>query len=641
MKNYLLPSLLGLFITLNLFAQEKPIAGKWYYIKAPDNTFLSFDPMVKKFVSGNPDNKTKFKVSYRDDGKIFLQLADKEYLSASYDKTVTVKPNPWDWEAFNLEKAPGDSYYLFSHHHNYLHANVNNNTLDLSPTKDTPFKFIHVSQEQELKIPAQDRVTLKFTFSDDQNPKEFIIDKDILKQFKSIDTMLSDLGGYDNLQEAIPLFVSSSVFQRILDALTSAKKELGYKAFEKDSSLALEEIVREHFHKSDNSALIDIALAANYLDVDAILHVAAKQLAHNYKDICKYDYAEIEALHKKLPADVDRLISKYIMQLKSLPGYYPNSELPGYYPNSYEIRILKRISSSIIIVDPSDPNMPSEIFDIYGNPMFKIAGRVEAISPDGTFGVKVIKRYNSYISGDEDIPVIFSLKDGQDLIELPGHGWQDLRSVKISDDNNYILVGPTSFAKQNSRNNEIQIFSKDGKLIVTFEPWQVRDLSREFSGNTNEFLAHYNIHNIHFTNEPSKDPSWSYLVNTGPGPEYNTTEISTPERKILRILEGGLKGYEGVAQVSQDTVLVITKNKQEDPGPVKLWYLDINNPEKDAFNIPYQKLSLPLVKLIAQANEALSTGKEYTLDADFKELWKNLDPEIRKYLEDRFRVKVD
>lgn len=128
------------------FVKEAPKLnnGEQFFIKSANGNFLLFDRDSKKIMSAQDNKKTAFKIIAKPDNKIVLEIAPGQFVSASNDSTVTVRENPWDWETFTPEEAPGGKLFLKSVHNNYLNFNPTNGLINLvnSPDFFAEFEFI-------------------------------------------------------------------------------------------------------------------------------------------------------------------------------------------------------------------------------------------------------------------------------------------------------------------------------------------------------------------------------------------------------------------------------------------------------------------------------------------------------------------
>lgn len=128
----------------------KPINGQSYYITNDNKTWLSYNKEEQRFLLKSADFASQLKTIVTENNEFLFELAAGEYLSASYDNTVTIAKNPWSYERFTVENAPKQRYFIRSVHGNYLRFNYHKDQLDLSPIKDEweALKFIEAEKFQ-------------------------------------------------------------------------------------------------------------------------------------------------------------------------------------------------------------------------------------------------------------------------------------------------------------------------------------------------------------------------------------------------------------------------------------------------------------------------------------------------------------
>ena len=125
----------------------------------------------------------------------------------------------------------------------------------------------------------------------DESGKIIEIPEDIAKSIKTIDNLITDLGGYENYitkeAEAIPVKFSSEQFEKIITFLSEAKKALNLSDDDDLSKIPNQQIqnaVEKKIEAASSSPndLLEIIKMASYLDVAAIINAGTKVWAKKY-----------------------------------------------------------------------------------------------------------------------------------------------------------------------------------------------------------------------------------------------------------------------------------------------------------------------------------------------------------------------
>src|SRR5689334_9769421 len=111
----------GYFLTPNIIAGDMPTDGKLYYIKGADNKYFHFDANSGKILLGEVDKKTSFAViqPIGNAAVVFLQLPNKQFMTAFPDKTIGVWDGAGGDQTFTLLSTKDGKYFLESSHGNY------------------------------------------------------------------------------------------------------------------------------------------------------------------------------------------------------------------------------------------------------------------------------------------------------------------------------------------------------------------------------------------------------------------------------------------------------------------------------------------------------------------------------------------
>ena len=124
---------------------------------------------------------------------------------------------------------------------------------------------------------------IKLQSSDGEN---YPVDIEVACQSVTIRTMLEDLGIEEESSEAVPLpNVNSAILKKVIEFATYHKDDAPASEDVENNGKRSDDISAwdQEFMKVDQATLFDLILAANYLDIKALLDVGCKTVANMIK----------------------------------------------------------------------------------------------------------------------------------------------------------------------------------------------------------------------------------------------------------------------------------------------------------------------------------------------------------------------
>ena len=415
--------------------------------------------------------------------------------------------------------------------------------------------------------------TIKIQTSDGQ---EFEISEKSIQYMITIKHMLEDLPSSPDTP--IPVNVDGATFDKVVAVLNAIEDEID----EDQQEVKAKEYINKNI--KDDTQLVDLIIAANYLDFGVLLDASTSILSVKISEIdSKNAVAKIAKVIEPLPDDMKNKVLTIEMLLDS--RHY--LEVCSLKNTKVKVKKLKGHTDSVwsVVFSPDGKSIASGsldntviIWDIEtGNPTKTLKGHTDSVysvafSPDGKY----------IVSGSSDKTIkIWDVETGNLIKTLQGHV-NSVWSVAFSTDGKYIASGsfdntviiwdvatgnPTKTLQGHTDSVYSVAFSPDGKYIVsgssdkTIRIWDVE------TGNTIKTLQGYTnwVSSVYFS------PDGKYIASGSYDKTVRIWDVETGN--TIKTLEGHTSLVYSVA-FSPDGKYIVSGSSDK---TIRIWDVETGN----------------------------------------------------------------